>query len=1470
MDQVEAQATFPAEGPAVKQEFRRELKELKDFGTILHKLERHATAHKQANENEAASSAKLADTLEQTFAKLVALPTPDDDRLAENLQLLGNAIAMGFSVIHELAERKRNLAAGLERMCKHLQDFKDTYIGKAQTLLDDFEKREEAYYKDIDKQISRRHGGHAQDTDTTEQSRARARLMLAGFDFSQHMEEWVDQRILMYVRHITAYHEGCLDQLRAHDDQLQLHQNTHDEALSRLRSNQDRRQTDRQALMRAIEQQVLQGGFEDVHPEGTLITGYLYWHRKGGLTASWVRVYATYDRPSQMMKLFDVASNTQIEEMQIDSCVQRYSSDTDRKNCFEVHNRQGNAFMLQALNATARQKWIAAMGGLSPTKTIRRRKVKQAIEKFELTPQAVSFIQRLMSQIERDGLTEQGIYRIPGQTSVYTRLVNSAIERGKAVNLQEVDIASCASALKHYLRELEEPLMTTALTPLFVKAIASGSQDVNELVPNLKVAVQRLPPLNRSVAKLLFLHLHKVAEHSDANSMTAANLGRCFGPTLFRAGQGDMTSSIADMQYYNRAAELLVEHVKPIFDVGSEESSPSLPQTAAAVPPKRALAPPRPPPYVANDEEEAEADTAVLARTACVRALYDCEGDAEDELSFMAGDLIIDVKHKIKSDKHHMVASCRMARALSPLSLSLSQFTAIMDAAALLSDLTTRCFEDAEPSEMQVALTCEALVDHGLLQRLDGTDPTVIRWSKRLNSSLNASSNPGSGSLRLLRATLISCNPLTFYTNCLNWTKLLLRPASHGALLDTDICVVLVDILATASQRSLPDACLRKHVAPPSYHCHLSQAFLLFLGWFFSGSIKNYVATSARKFCPTFSKTFPRSVSPALSPARSQNRSSSLSVKALSACFAATASCITSKDAQTFWAALLEETVIVCTQMGNELLPGLVDGHRNQDLPPDYASLPLAQAEPRRTQELLLLIQGLLTIVAVLLRAPTGSCVDVHTNLLGRLLSGIFAVDWHRAATLRASGLRRTLVSHHITKLHTCAGHVLAAIADASPMLCLRVMSCALPSLNTSLAIFVAELLPVPTCDGEVIAVALDSVWRSLQGCPMLLEAVAAEELAALVQTCCQASTAIEHSELSLDAKAINTGLVQRKKGGKRTVSAHNSSAGPINFTRQRPRSNARLFVTALRVLEAIVTATPVVATKVSQKIGYHARISSKLAGSLHPPIPFDDPTVRVATYRLLARCAVAIPAMSADFANAAVSALQRGTLDVMIEVRAACQDHLFMLDGVLKPRSPAVRVPATAVVATLAEDSSASAAPTDGRAPTAALTTPLDSSFAQNLSDTTPTNTEAPPAQTEPLAQHEPLAHHPAAITASSPQRSVLAPSTSSAVTPADPTAGMTTPTVSTASAAETQAEKTPDTTGMPEPKLPKVEAPVAEFTDVDTTTVEATASEVAHSAPPDAQSQLSAVGTELEDSDVEFGDDDLVDADPDSADEA
>jgi hypothetical protein len=104
----------------------------------------------------------------------------------------------------------------------------------------------------------------------------------------------------------------------------------------------------------------------------------------------------------------------------------------------------------------------------------------QNSEERVLDDVGIQFVKKCIEVLENRGLEEQGMYRVVGVTSKVNKLLNMGLDRRKSDKLsslddpQEWETKTITSALKSYLRNLPEPLMTYKYHNGFIAAVSES------------------------------------------------------------------------------------------------------------------------------------------------------------------------------------------------------------------------------------------------------------------------------------------------------------------------------------------------------------------------------------------------------------------------------------------------------------------------------------------------------------------------------------------------------------------------------------------------------------------------------------------------------------------------------------------------------------------------------------------------------------------------------------------------------------------------------------------------------------------------------------------------------------------------------------------------------------------------------------------------------------------------------------
>ncbi|NWR87551.1 RGAP1 protein, partial [Furnarius figulus] len=146
-------------------------------------------------------------------------------------------------------------------------------------------------------------------------------------------------------------------------------------------------------------------------------------------------------------------------------------------------------------------------------------------------PLVPALVVQCVTEVETRGLTETGLYRVPGAEQLVREWKRRLLRAGGALPaLSSVtDIHVVCGVLKDFLRGLKEPLVTFGLHPAFLRA--ADIMDDAACDTALRHLVSKLPPANRDTLAFLMMHLLRVSRSPDCK-MDVLNLSRVFGPTL--------------------------------------------------------------------------------------------------------------------------------------------------------------------------------------------------------------------------------------------------------------------------------------------------------------------------------------------------------------------------------------------------------------------------------------------------------------------------------------------------------------------------------------------------------------------------------------------------------------------------------------------------------------------------------------------------------------------------------------------------------------------------------------------------------------------------------------------------------------------------------------------------------------------------------------------------------------------------
>ncbi|CAJ1099387.1 ralA-binding protein 1-like [Octopus vulgaris] len=178
--------------------------------------------------------------------------------------------------------------------------------------------------------------------------------------------------------------------------------------------------------------------------------------------------------------------------------------------------------------------------GVPLTLAVERSKCHDGIELPAIFRECIDYI-------EEHGLLCEGIYRISGVKSK-VQMLKEAYNNGVPAYLYEHEPNVVASLLKQFLRELPEPVLTTALMPKFEDA--STIKNHSKCIEQFRTLIDLIPNCNRLLLSWMIVHMTHIIKRQKENKMSLQNVSIVLSPT---------------MQISHRVLNVFFSNVKELF-----------------------------------------------------------------------------------------------------------------------------------------------------------------------------------------------------------------------------------------------------------------------------------------------------------------------------------------------------------------------------------------------------------------------------------------------------------------------------------------------------------------------------------------------------------------------------------------------------------------------------------------------------------------------------------------------------------------------------------------------------------------------------------------------------------------------------------------------------------------------------------------------------------------------------------------
>lgn len=180
-------------------------------------------------------------------------------------------------------------------------------------------------------------------------------------------------------------------------------------------------------------------------------------------------------------------------------------------------------------------------------------------------------VEQCVDFIRERGLSEEGLFRMPGQANLVRDLQDSFDCGEKPLFDSTTDVHTVASLLKLYLRELPEPVIPFARYEDFLSCAQLLTKDEGEGTLELAKQVSNLPQANYNLLRYICRFLDEVQAHSNVNKMSVQNLATVFGPNILRPQIEDPVTIMEGTSLVQHLMTVLIRKHGQLFTATSLE-----------------------------------------------------------------------------------------------------------------------------------------------------------------------------------------------------------------------------------------------------------------------------------------------------------------------------------------------------------------------------------------------------------------------------------------------------------------------------------------------------------------------------------------------------------------------------------------------------------------------------------------------------------------------------------------------------------------------------------------------------------------------------------------------------------------------------------------------------------------------------------------------------------------------------------
>ncbi|NWR92337.1 RHG25 protein, partial [Furnarius figulus] len=200
-------------------------------------------------------------------------------------------------------------------------------------------------------------------------------------------------------------------------------------------------------------------------------------------------------------------------------------------------------------------------------------------------PQVPILVQKCAEFILEHGLSEEGIFRLPGQDNLVKQL-RDAFDAGERPSFdRDTDVHTVASLFKLYLRELPEPVVPWAQYEDFLLCGQALDADETKGHQELLKQLSLLPRDNYNLLSYICRFLHEIQLNSSVNKMGVDNLATVIGVNLIRPKIEDPATIMRGTPQVQKVMTVMISDHTNLFPPAKDVPlSPPAPQNEKKAP----------------------------------------------------------------------------------------------------------------------------------------------------------------------------------------------------------------------------------------------------------------------------------------------------------------------------------------------------------------------------------------------------------------------------------------------------------------------------------------------------------------------------------------------------------------------------------------------------------------------------------------------------------------------------------------------------------------------------------------------------------------------------------------------------------------------------------------------------------------------------------------------------------------------